>query len=135
MVEDTIMNRAKKLRKNMTKQERHLWYDFLRNRPEKWYKQKIIGSYIVDFYCESFKVVIEIDGSQHYEEKAIEYDKNRSDFLKSMGNKVLRFTNTDVDIHFDSVCETIELTLKRKRGDILAKGWCYPLSAAYRLGE
>ncbi|MGN1217805.1 MAG: endonuclease domain-containing protein [Phocaeicola sp.] len=123
MEEDMILNKAKKLRKSMTKQERHLWYDFLRNRPEKWYKQKIIGNYIVDFYCEAFKLVIELDGSQHYEEKAREYDKHRSEFLESMGNKVIRFTNTDVDSRFDSVCESIVLALTEKRGDFLAKGY------------
>ena len=106
----------------MTKPERHLWYDFLSKRPEKWYRQKIIGNYIVDFYCEAFKLVIELDGSQHYEENAREYDKNRSTFLESMGNKVIRFTNTDIDSRFDSVCESIVQTLKWRIGDFSAKG-------------
>ena len=122
MEEHTLTDRAKKLRKNMTKQERHLWYDFLSKRPEKWYRQKIIGNYIVDFYCEAFKLVIELDGSQHYEDNAREYDKNRSTFLESMGNKVIRFTNTDVDSRFDSVCESIVQTLKWRIGDFSAKG-------------
>ena len=122
MEEHTLTDRAKKLRKNMTKPERHLWYDFLSKRPEKWYRQKIIGNYIVDFYCEAFKLVIELDGSQHYEENAREYDKNRSTFLESMGNKVIRFTNTDIDSRFDSVCESIVQTLKWRIGDFSAKG-------------
>ena len=122
MEEHTLTDRAKKLRKNMTKQERHLWYDFLSKRPEKWYRQKIIGNYIVDFYCEAFKLVIELDGSQHYEENAREYDKNRSTFLESMGNKVIRFTNTDIASRFDSVCESIVQTLKWRIGDFSAKG-------------
>ena len=122
MEEHTLTDRAKKLRKNMTKQERNLWYDFLSNRPEKWYRQQIIGNYIVDFYCEAFKLVIELDGSQHYEENAREYDKNRSTFLESMGNKVIRFTNTDIDSRFDSVCESIVQTLKWRIGDFSAKG-------------
>ena len=122
MEEHTLTDRAKKLRKNMTKQERHLWYDFLSKRPEKWYRQKIIGNYIVDFYCEAFKLVIELDGSQHFEENAREYDKNRSTFLESMGNKVIRFTNTDIASRFDSVCESIVQTLKWRIGDFSAKG-------------
>ena len=115
MVEEPIIIKAKRLRKNMTKQERNLWYDFLRNRPEKWYKQKVIGNYIVDFCCDAFKIIIELDGSQHYEEKAIEYDNKRSKYLENMGYKVIRFINTDVDYRFDSVCESIMCVIKEKR--------------------
>ena len=115
MVEEPIIMKAKRLRKNMTKQERHLWYDFLRNRPEKWYKQKVIGNYIVDFCCDSFRIIIELDGSQHYEEKAIEYDNKRSKYLEHMGYKVIRFTNTDVDKCFNSLCESIMSMIKEKR--------------------
>ena len=115
MVEEPIIIKAKKLRKNMTKQERHVWYDFLRNRPEKWYKQKVIGNYIVDFCCDSFRIIIELDGSQHYEEKSIEYDNKRSKYLENMGYKVIRFINTDVDYRFDSVCESIMCVIKEKR--------------------
>ena len=115
MVEEPIIIKAKKLRKNMTKQERHVWYDFLRNRPEKWYKQKVIGNYIVDFCCDAFKIIIELDGSQHYEEKSIEYDNKRSKYLENMGYKVIRFINTDVDYRFDSVCESIMCVIKEKR--------------------
>ena len=120
MVEEPIIMKAKRLRKNMTKQERHLWYDFLRNRPEKWYKQKVIGNYIVDFCCDSFRIVIELDGSQHYEEKAIEYDNKRSKYLEHMGYKVIRFTNTDVGNCFNSLCETIVGVIKEKR-EFIAK--------------
>ena len=116
MVEEPIIMKAKRLRKNMMKQERHLWYDFLRNRPEKWYKQKVIGNYIVDFCCDSFRIIIELDGSQHYEEKAIEYDNKRSKYLEHMGYKVIRFTNTDVDNCFNSICETIMSIIKEKKG-------------------
>ena len=115
MVEEPIIIKAKKLRKKMTKQERHVWYDFLRNRPEKWYKQKVIGNYIVDFCCDAFKIIIELDGSQHYEEKSIEYDNKRSKYLENMGYKVIRFINTDVDYRFDSVYESIMYLIKVKR--------------------
>ncbi|MGM9519361.1 MAG: endonuclease domain-containing protein [Phascolarctobacterium sp.] len=114
MEEDTLFNRAKKLRKNMTKQERHLWYDFLSKRPEKWYRQKILGNYIVDFYCESFRIIIEIDGSQHFTDEALAYDKLRSNYLESKGNIVIRFTNTEIDSHFSSVCAKIDCIIREK---------------------
>ena len=69
---------AKYLRKNMTKEEKHLWYDFLKLHPEKFLKQKILGKYIVDFYCAKAKLVIEIDGTQHYENDSISYDNKRT---------------------------------------------------------
>lgn len=123
MLENNIIDKAKNLRKNMTKQERHLWYDFLRIRPEKWYKQKVIGNYIVDFYCDSFKLVIELDGGQHYDEKAIEYDEERTRYLEGLGNRVIRFTNTEVDCRFNSVCEKIDMSIKEKSGAFINRGW------------
>ena len=99
---------AKMLRKNMTVHERKLWYMFLRNYPVKIYKQRIIESFIVDFYCASARLVIEIDGSQHFTAQGIEYDKERSTIIEAYGLKVLRFTNYEVDTAFRSVCETID---------------------------
>jgi very-short-patch-repair endonuclease len=72
---------AKTLRKNMTKQERHLWYDFLKTLPITIHRQKVIGSYIVDFYCASKKIVIELDGSQHFENEGQEKDKLRDEYF------------------------------------------------------
>lgn len=95
------------LRKNMTKQERHLWYDFLKNLPVTIHRQKIIGNYIVDFYCASAKIVIELDGSQHYEDKGIKKDIIRDEYLKENGITVLRYSNLDVDKNFKGVCEDI----------------------------
>ncbi|MCR4946182.1 MAG: endonuclease domain-containing protein [Lachnospiraceae bacterium] len=92
----------------MTKQERHLWYDFLKNQGLHWTKQKTMGDYILDFYCHSVKLAIELDGSQHYEQDKQEYDKRRTDFLNQNGIKVLRFTNIDVDQRFEGVCGFIE---------------------------
>ncbi|MEA4924226.1 MAG: endonuclease domain-containing protein [Syntrophomonadaceae bacterium] len=99
---------SRSLRNNATKQENHLWYDFLRKHPLRFNRQRIIGEYIVDFYCPKANLVIELDGSQHYEEDAVEYDKRRTDYLKSLGLTVIRFTNADVDRNFDGVCQTIE---------------------------
>ena len=98
---------AKDLRKGMTKEERHLWYDFLKKMPLTVHRQKTIGRYIVDFYCADAKLVIELDGSQHYDDKGMEYDAKRDEFLRSLGLTVKRYTNADINIRFDSVCEDI----------------------------
>ena len=102
-----LTDNAKKLRKNMTKEERHLWYDFLKNLPVTVNRQKVIGNYIVDFYIATAKLVIELDGSQHYEEKGVENDTKRDAFLNGLGIKVLRYSDLDVNQRFESVCEDI----------------------------
>ena len=98
---------AKNLRKNMTNQEKHLWYDFLRNYKYRFLRQKIIENYIVDFYCAKAKLVIEIDGGQHYTPEALEYDKFRTVVIEKYGLRVIRITNTDIDKNFEGVCEMI----------------------------
>lgn len=103
-----LLTFARELRENMTRQERHLWYDFLRTYPAKLRKQQPIGAYIVDFYCHAAGLVVELDGGQHYEENVIEYDKRRTAFLSSQGLSVLRVTNTDVDHNFSGVYEEID---------------------------
>ena len=95
----------------MTPQERHLWYDFLRSYPVKFYKQRIIGPYIVDFYCASAKLVVEINGSQHYDEQGLAYDAKRTEFLVELGLKVLCFSNAEVNTQFQAVCEAIHNTV------------------------
>ena len=103
---------AKELRRKMTPHERKLWYLFLRNYPIKIYKQRIIGSFIVDFYCHRAKLVIEIDGSQNYEENGIAYDKERSAYLQSLGLKVVRYSNREITWNFKKVCEQLDILLK-----------------------
>ena len=102
------LSKARALRREMTPQERHLWYDFLRFYPTKIYKQRIIGPYIVDFYCASAKLIIEIDGSQHYNEQGQKYDAERTAYLESLGLKVVRYSNADINVRFRSVCESID---------------------------
>ena len=102
-----ITGNAKTLRKNMTKEERHLWYDFLKSLPVTVNRQKVIGNYIVDFYIATYKIVIELDGSQHYEDKGIENDTKRDMFLNDLGINVLRYSNLDINQRFESVCEDI----------------------------
>ncbi len=98
---------AKALRKSMTKEERHLWYDFLKTLPYTVNRQKVIGKYIVDFYIASCKTVIEIDGSQHFENDGIQSDTKRDNYLKESGFKVLRYSNLDINKNFESVCRDI----------------------------
>lgn len=100
------------LRKNMTKEERHLWYDFLHNYPVKFLRQKIIGNYVVDFYCSKVKLVIEIDGSQHYSDKGEIKDAERTEFLKTYGLDVIRILNSDINNNFNGVCEYIDNIVK-----------------------
>ena len=91
--------KARELRNNMTKQEQVLW-SILRNRcfyGYRFLRQYPIGNYIVDFVCRSEKIIIEIDGGQHNEPEAIEYDKKRTEFLESKGYRVIRFWNNDID--------------------------------------
>ena len=106
-----LISNAKDLRKNMTKEERHLWYDYLRTVPQKVVRQKVLGKYIADFYCASAKLVIELDGSQHYEDKGIEYDKSRTQYLESFGIRVVRIPNNEINENFEGVCKYLETLL------------------------
>ena len=107
-----LTSNAKNLRKNMTKEERHLWYDFLRSYPIRFLRQKVIDQYIADFYCHSARLVIELDGSQHYEEKGIAYDQIRTQRIEERGLTVLRIPNNEVNYNFRGVCEYIDKTVK-----------------------
>ena len=98
---------ARRLRKNMTKEERHLWYDCLKQLPVTVHRQKTIGSYIVDFYIASHQIVIELDGSQHYETEHHEKDMQRDKYLTDVGCTVLRYSNADINVRFQSVCQDI----------------------------
>lgn len=91
----------------MTKEEKKLWYECLRLLPFKVHRQYVIGEYIVDFYCNAAKLVIELDGAQHYEENALAYDQKRDEFLRSLGLNVLRYTNIEIHQNFKGVCEDI----------------------------
>jgi len=103
-----------KLRKNATKQENHLWYDYLKAYSVHFYRQRIIDKYIVDFYCPKAKLIIELDGSQHYENNAQTYDSQRTDYFSSLGLFVLRFTNLDINNNFYGVCEMIDVTVNSR---------------------
>ena len=100
----------------MTKQERRLWFDFLRDYPVHFYRQRVVGQYIVDFYCAKAKLVVELDGSQHFEDTGLEADKVRDEFLRNQGLAVLRFPNNAVNENFEGVCETIDMAVKERTG-------------------
>lgn len=104
---------AKALRKNMTPWERKLWYEFLRNYPVRFQRQKAIGEYIVDSYCAKAKLVIELDGGGHYTQAQVEKDNLRSQELEQMDLKILRVCNLDIDQNFYGVCQFIDTQVKQ----------------------
>lgn len=92
----------------MTPEEKHLWYDFLRMYPIRFFRQKVLGKYIVDFYCAKAKLVIELDGSGHYTEQGKQYDEERTCFLKEYGLTVVRIPNSEIHKNFQGVCDYID---------------------------
>ena len=103
-----LIGNARQLRKNMTAEERTLWYQYLRTYPLKFYRQRTMGHYIVDFYCAKARLVVEIDGSQHYEDQGLEYDWTRTAYLESLGLTVLRVPNNEIWRNLRGVCEAID---------------------------
>ena len=104
---------AKQLRREMTKEERHLWYDFLRNYPVRFSRQKVLGAYIADFYSAEAHLVIELDGSQHYEAGSIEKDAERTAFLEAYALSVICIPNNDIHRSFREMCEYIDAVVKQ----------------------
>ncbi|MDO4862319.1 MAG: endonuclease domain-containing protein [Eubacteriales bacterium] len=105
---------ARQLRKNMTKEERRLWFDYLREYPRKFVRQKIVGRYILDFYCAQAKLAVEVDGSQHYEPAGAERDRERTKYLEGFGITVIRIPNNELMHNFRGACEYIDLHVKRR---------------------
>ncbi len=103
---------AKNLRKNATKQENHLWYDFLSDYSPRFQRQKAIDNFIADFYCHKARLIIELDGSQHYTDKGVQKDAFRTEILEGYDLKVLRFSNDDINTNFNGVCEYIDYVVK-----------------------
>ena len=104
---------AKALRRQMTKEEAKLWYQFLRLYKPRFHRQYVIGNYIADFYCSQAKLVVELDGSQHCTPEEIRYDQKRTEYLQLQGLQVLRLSNLDVMRRFDAVCEVIDVMVKQ----------------------
>lgn len=118
---------AKHLRKEMTKEERHLWYDFLRQYPVRFSRQKVLGKYIADFYCAAAKLIIELDGSQHCEISGLLKDSVRTAYLEEFGIKVLRIPNNAIWENFSGVCEYIDFAVKRRIESPGSPLDCHPL--------
>ena len=114
---------AKELRKNATKEENHLWYDFLSKYEVRFQRQKAIDKFIADFYCHKAKLIIEIDGSQHFTDEGIKKDEFRTEVLKGYDLKVIRFTNLQVANNFRGVCDYIDYVVKLSidKGDSLSQ--------------
>ena len=112
----SLTENARSLRKNMTKEERHLWYDFLRGYPIRFLRQKVIDHYIVDFYCHDAQLVVELDGSQHYEPEKQRYDEKRTQALEARNLYVLRIPNNEVFGNFRGVCEYIDHFVMQRMG-------------------
>ena len=108
-----LVSLAKLLRKEMTKEERRLWYDFLRTYPVRFSRQKVLRKYIADFYNAKAKLVIELDGSQHYEDINMLQDTERAAFLEGYGLRVIRIPNNEVNMNFRGVCEYIDIAVKQ----------------------
>lgn len=105
---------SQNLRRNMTKEEGHLWYDFLKNYPVQFNRQKVIGNFIVDFYCHKAKLIVELDGSQHFEDNDLREDNLRTIYLNNLGLFVLRIPNNEIWESFSSVCDLIDFAVKER---------------------
>ena len=108
-----LVSLAKHLRKEMPKEERHLWYDFLRTSPVRFSRQKVLVRYIADFHCAEAQLVIELDGSQHFENTNIEKDSERTAFLESYGLRVIRIPNNEVSYNFRGICDYIDTAVRQ----------------------
>ena len=117
----SLVANARTLRKNMTKEEKHLWYDFLKRLPFTVNRQKNIGDFIVDFFIAEKRVVIEIDGAQHFEPNNKNADKRRDDELLKLGITVLRYSNYEINKNFEAVCNDILNRLSLKASDLVFK--------------
>ena len=113
-MDSKIKSFSRELRKNMTKEENHLWYDFLKDYPIQFRRQVPFSKYILDFYCAKANLAIELDGTQHYMEDGLEYDSIRAEYLEQhYGIQILRFSNLDIRENFEGVCTAIEIAVKK----------------------
>ncbi len=114
--ETTIVNGlARVLRRNMTKEEKHLWYDFLKKAPVQFHRQKPFGNYILDFFCADARIAVELDGSQHFTEEGLKRDKERDEYLTQCGLLVLHYTNYEVKTNFEGVCRNIMMHVNARK--------------------
>ena len=110
----TLKILAQGLRRNMTKEECKLWHDFLKSHPLRFRRQVTVGHYILDFYCASAKIAIELDGSQHHTDEGKKFDAQRTEFLNQKGILVLRYDNWSIISNFSAVCRHIDKELHER---------------------
>ena len=108
-----LTENAKILRNNMTKEEKHLWYDYLRKCPVRFSRQKVLGKYIADFYSAEAKIVIELDGAQHFEKENRIYDEKRTEFLEKYDLKIIRIPNGEINTNFEGICRYIDKQIEQ----------------------
>jgi very-short-patch-repair endonuclease len=114
---ESLKQNARNPRNQATREENILWYEFLKKQTPPWNRQKVIGPYIADFYCRKVGLVVELDGSQHYDPEHIQYDAKRTAYFHDLNIEVLRFTNTEIKKNLQGVCYVIEKTVE----ELLAK--------------
>ena len=102
-----LVDRSRQMRKNPTEEENKLWHILLKHIKPRFIRQRIFGNYIVDFFCPKLKIIIEVDGEQHYLEENKVYEEKRTEFLKNNGYKIVRFYNSDINYHIKDVEHTI----------------------------
>ena len=103
-----LTENAKILRNNMTKEEKHLWYDYLKKSPVRFSRQKVLGKYIADFYSAEAKIVIELDGIQHFEKENRIYDEKRTEFLEQYDLEIIRIPNSEINTNFEEICRYLD---------------------------
>ncbi len=108
-----LTENAKFLRNNMTKEEKHLWYDYLKKCPVRFSRQKVLGKYIADFYSAEAKIVIELDGTQHFEKENRIYDEKRTEFLEQYGLKIIRIPNGEINTNFEGICRYLDKQIEQ----------------------
>ena len=108
-----LTENAKILRNNMTKEEKHLWYDYLRKCPVRFSRQKVLGKYIADFYSAEAKIVIELDGAQHFEKENRIYDEKRTEFLEQYDLKIIRIPNGERNTNFEGICRYLDKQIEQ----------------------
>ena len=108
-----LTENAKFLRNNMTKEEKHLWYDYLRKCPVRFSRQKVLGKYIADFYSAEAKIVIELDGAQHFEKENRIYDEKRRKFLEQYDLKIIRIPNGEINTNFEGICRYLDKQIEQ----------------------
>ncbi|HQJ32339.1 MAG TPA: endonuclease domain-containing protein [Anaerolineaceae bacterium] len=114
MTKSKLTPLAQILRREATREEQRLWYDFLSTYPARFRRQVVIGKYVVDFYCSSARLAIELDGGQHYKDSALIRDNERTQWLQDSGILVLRFLNSDVRNNLSDVCSSIDTVVKER---------------------